>query len=236
MFKLDLMPPCSGYGCTAWDDVSLGQVVGIVICYDSSRICSLRFIYLKDSVYKMAIHGEIRESCQTIILDYPTEFLTGVNGYRNISYVVKCITFVTNKATHGPFGNQSLGQYDRTFGCNQGGKDNRWITGFYDHTGSSYRVLYWSAWFYYNSTSNTNVIRCITFVTNKATYGPFGGSPSSTAESAFSLQLWGKESDRITGFFGTFDNNNLTSFGVYIQKSIARQSWNEVKRLYLYQS
>nr|GMD02508.1 inactive protein RESTRICTED TEV MOVEMENT 1-like [Ipomoea batatas] len=235
MMKVSLMPQCS-HGIE-WDDINLGQVMGIKIYYDSSGIYSLTFIYVDDNVFRVSSHGKNGfENSQTIILDYPTEFLTGVNGYRNISYVVKCITFVTNKATHGPFGNQSLGQYDRTFGCNQGGKDNRWITGFYDHTGSSYRVLYWSAWFYYNSTSNTNVIRCITFVTNKATYGPFGGSPSSTAESAFSLQLWGKESDRITGFFGTFDNNNLTSFGVYIQKSIARQSWNEVKRLYLYQS
>ncbi|XP_031122505.1 inactive protein RESTRICTED TEV MOVEMENT 1-like [Ipomoea triloba] len=87
--------------------------------------------------------------------------------------------------------------------------------------------------FYYTSSSNTHVIRCITFVTNKATYGPFGGSPYSTAESAFSLQLWGKESNRITGFFGTSVNTNLTSFGVYIQKSTPRQpgksDGNEVK-------
>nr|GLL32546.1 jacalin-related lectin 3-like [Ipomoea trifida] len=68
--------------------------------------------------------------------------------------------------------------------------------------------------FYYTSSSNTHVIRCISFETNKATYGPFGGSPSSTAESAFSLQLWGKESNRITAFFGFFcvkDNINLMS-------------------------
>ncbi|XP_031122504.1 jacalin-related lectin 2-like [Ipomoea triloba] len=124
------MPQCS-HGIQ-WDDINLGQVMGIMIYYDSSGIYSLTFIYVDDNVFRVSSHGNNgRENCQTIILDYPTEFLTGVNGYRTISYVVKCITFVTNKATYGPFGNQSLGQYDRTFGCNQGGKDNRWITGFY---------------------------------------------------------------------------------------------------------
>nr|GMD26084.1 inactive protein RESTRICTED TEV MOVEMENT 1-like [Ipomoea batatas] len=131
------MPPCSGYGCTAWDDVSLGQVVGIVICYDSSRICSLRFIYLKDSVYKMAIHGEIRESCQTIMLEYPSEYLIAVNGHRDSSSVVKSISFVTNKSTYGPFGNQTLGYSDCKFGFLQGGKQKHWIRGFYGTLQSS---------------------------------------------------------------------------------------------------
>nr|GLL32545.1 jacalin-related lectin 3-like [Ipomoea trifida] len=209
------MPQCS-HGIE-WDDINLGQVMGIKIYYDSSGIYSLTFIYVDDNVFRVSSHGNngfensqtpsesdpslpiipiinyeefnfqtlegtqshaaddpmnndihsgpsneqdngtfshidlmqddshIHEGNQSveptgsntdepvdnidssnnIILDYPTEFLTGVNGYRTISYVVKCITFVTNKATHGPFGNQSLGQYDRTFGCNQGGKDNR---------------------------------------------------------------------------------------------------------------
>nr|GMD23113.1 inactive protein RESTRICTED TEV MOVEMENT 1-like [Ipomoea batatas] len=126
------MPPCTGYGCTPWDDVSLGQVVGIVIYYDSSRIYSLRFIYVQDSIYKMSIHGEaIRENCQTIMLEYPNEYLTAVNGNRDSSSVVKSITFVTNMATYGPFGNQTLVYNDRKFGFLQGGKQSHWIRGFY---------------------------------------------------------------------------------------------------------
>nr|GMD23114.1 inactive protein RESTRICTED TEV MOVEMENT 1-like [Ipomoea batatas] len=232
------MPQCS-HGIE-WDDINLGQVMGIKIYYDSSGIYSLTFIYVDDNVFRVSSHGNNGfENSQTIILDYPTEFLTGVNGYRTISYVVKCITFVTNKATHGPFGNQSLGQYDR-FLCvkdniNQMSEQHGKCVGkcemiILDHPTEFLIGVYG---FYYTSSSNTHVIRCISFETNKATYGPFGGSPSSTAESAFSLQLWGKESNRITAFFGTSVNTNLTSFGVYIQKSIPRQpgksDGNEVK-------
>lgn len=38
-----------------------------------------------------------------IMLDYPTEFLTAVHGYRNSTNVTS-LTFVTNKATYGPLG------------------------------------------------------------------------------------------------------------------------------------
>nr|GMD02509.1 jacalin-related lectin 3 isoform X1 [Ipomoea batatas]GMD21536.1 jacalin-related lectin 3 isoform X1 [Ipomoea batatas] len=147
-----------------WDDHSLGQVEGIIVCQGSSSVHSLGFFCVKDNINQRSEqHGQCVGKYEMIILDYPTELLIGVHG------------------------------------------------------------------FYYCSRYNAVVIRCITFVSNKATYGPFGGQRSNV-DNAFSFQLSGKkEASWITGFYGTVVNNDcLGSLGVYIQKSIAKESGKSV--------
>nr|GLL32543.1 jacalin-related lectin 3-like [Ipomoea trifida] len=86
-----------------WDDYSLGQVVGSVV-----------------------FHGP------SITLNHPTEFLTGVYGTCD-GCSVKCITFVSNQAVYGPFGDASFcSDDDNRFGRFKFvGKDWLRIRGFY---------------------------------------------------------------------------------------------------------
>ncbi|XP_031121595.1 myrosinase-binding protein 2-like isoform X2 [Ipomoea triloba] len=102
IFKIDLMP--SHHSDAVWDECDLGEVVGILISYNTSNIASLCFFYAKNNVFQMPTqHGRLEGSSRMILLDYPTEILTSVHGYRNAKNVTS-ITFVTNKAKYGPFG------------------------------------------------------------------------------------------------------------------------------------
>nr|GMD26086.1 inactive protein RESTRICTED TEV MOVEMENT 1-like [Ipomoea batatas] len=86
-------------------------------------------------------HGCSGGNSEMIALDYPTEFLTAVHGYRDgsanlysssSSITIKSITFVTNKTTYGPFGQQLKGNCGTPFGFKFSGKESRnWISGFY---------------------------------------------------------------------------------------------------------
>ncbi|CAH9122238.1 unnamed protein product [Cuscuta epithymum] len=102
MFKIDLMPAGGG---ESWDDGGRGQVAAILISYSQDSINSLRFLYFKDGELQFSEdHGKLSGSSQMIRLGYPTEFLTAVHGYRTNNNGVSSITFVTNKAKYGPFG------------------------------------------------------------------------------------------------------------------------------------
>ncbi|XP_031122510.1 inactive protein RESTRICTED TEV MOVEMENT 1-like [Ipomoea triloba] len=141
MFKVDLV--CAGNG-NPWDDHSLGQVVGIVISYTSTNVYTLRFLYVKDNIQQMSEeHGNCTdgENSEMILLEYPTEFLTAVRGVRHRfigSFApIKSLTFVTNKATYGPFGQPRSVQHDIDFGFKISANVPRnWISGFY---GTVYR-------------------------------------------------------------------------------------------------
>ncbi|CAH9122241.1 unnamed protein product [Cuscuta epithymum] len=164
MFKIDLMQSRGG---KSWDDGGCGEVAGILISYSASSINSLRFLYSKDGALKFSEdHGTLSDSTQMIRLDYPTEVLTEVHGFR-------CSTHVSG---------YGLGS--------------------------------------------------ITFVTNKATYGPFGVKRSSLDDSVFKFQL-GSEADSINGFHGTVNyHGRIDSIGVYLQTTTARpdlMSWKIVK-------
>nr|GMD23115.1 inactive protein RESTRICTED TEV MOVEMENT 1-like [Ipomoea batatas] len=128
-------------------DHSLGQVIGIVVSYNSTFIHTLRFLCVKDNIRQISEqHGCSGGNSEMIALDYPTEFLTAVHGYRDgsanlyssgSSITIKSITFVTNKATYGPFGQQLKGNCGTPFGFKISGNDSRnWISGFY---GTVYR-------------------------------------------------------------------------------------------------
>ncbi|CAH9071876.1 unnamed protein product [Cuscuta epithymum] len=154
MFKIDLMQSRGG---KSWDDGGCGEVAGILISYSASSINSLRFLCSKDGALKFSEdHGTLSDSTQMIRLDYPTEVLTEVHGFR-------------------------------------------WST----HVSWGYGLC------------------SITFVTNKATYGPFGVKRSSLDDSVFKFQL-GSEADSINGFHGTVNSHGrIDSIGVYLQTTTA---------------
>ncbi|XP_031122507.1 jacalin-related lectin 20-like [Ipomoea triloba] len=129
--KVELMPEGSG---EKWDEHSLGQVEGIMVYHDSSFVNSLGFFCVKDNINLISEqHGYSVGKCEMIMLDYPTELLTGLYGfYDNPSCThIRCITFVTNKATYGPFGGQSPRSPEKAFSFQLRGKERNWITGFY---------------------------------------------------------------------------------------------------------
>ncbi|XP_031122503.1 jacalin-related lectin 2-like [Ipomoea triloba] len=128
--KVEIMPAGCG---KKWDDQSFGQVVGIVVHHNSSCFKSLRFIYVKDNVRQQLskTYGEIGGKCEMIMLDYPTEFFIAVNGCYSVGDRIRCVTFVTNKATYGPFGQQrNNGSPEFSFKIAGNGPRN-WISGFY---------------------------------------------------------------------------------------------------------
>ncbi|XP_019155372.1 PREDICTED: jacalin-related lectin 3-like [Ipomoea nil] len=126
-----------------WDDNSLGQVVGILVSHTSrsTAIDSLRFLCVKDNVHQMSEeHGGGGDNSEMIMLDYPKEFLIEVHGIRNVAvgfnsttkYTIRSLTFVTNKATYGPFGQQRSCPNDIVFGFKIAGNEpGNWIAGFY---------------------------------------------------------------------------------------------------------
>nr|GLL32548.1 jacalin-related lectin 3-like [Ipomoea trifida] len=119
-----------------WDDHSLGQVEGIIVYQGPNIVHSLGFFCVKDNInQKSEQHGKCDGKCEMIILDYPNEFLIGVHGFYNTRdfniTLIRCITFVTNKATYGPFGaQQSVIGTAFSFQLS-GKKEAGWITGFY---------------------------------------------------------------------------------------------------------
>ncbi|VFQ60057.1 unnamed protein product [Cuscuta campestris] len=134
------MKPQVAYGVEAWDDGGLGQVAGILVSYSSSTINSLRFLYFKDGAFQFSEeHGKLRDNTEMIKLDYPTESLTMVHGsynvwHDNLAQNVSSITFVTNKATYGPFGLQVQPKPNSTgplFFKFRLGSQADWINGFH---------------------------------------------------------------------------------------------------------
>ncbi|CAH9110928.1 unnamed protein product [Cuscuta epithymum] len=106
MFKIDLVPANGG---VSWDDCGRGEVAAILVSYSPYCVNSLRFLYFKDGELQFSEdHGKLSDSIRMIRLDYPTEVLIEVHGFRRFTYVscggLSSITFVTNRATYGPFG------------------------------------------------------------------------------------------------------------------------------------
>lgn len=58
------------------------------------------------------------------------------------------------------------------------------------------------------------IIRSLTFITNKTTYGPFG-RVAGKIDSAFEYKLG--EDNKFAGFHGTAGTYNLNSIGVYMK-------------------
>ncbi|OIT31241.1 PREDICTED: inactive protein RESTRICTED TEV MOVEMENT 1-like [Nicotiana attenuata] len=118
-----------------WDDVDQGDIAMIFISY--GRIIShLQFLYVKNGNFSLSgKHGDLIEHLEIIKLDYPSEYLIGVNGRHGVigtDRVLKSITFVTNKNSYGPFPKNKptyMGSEDTEFNINVG--NYGWLNGFH---------------------------------------------------------------------------------------------------------
>ncbi|KAL3379233.1 hypothetical protein AABB24_000113 [Solanum stoloniferum] len=123
---------------TTWEDVDVGDIAMISISY--GRIVShLQFLYVKDGKFSPSVrHGDLIENLEInfqIKLDYPTEYLIGINGRHGkvgTDGVLKSITFVTNKNSYGPFPKNKptyMATEDTEFNINA--LDYGWLNGFH---------------------------------------------------------------------------------------------------------
>ncbi|CAN4114078.1 unnamed protein product [Withania somnifera] len=120
---------------TAWEDVDVDEIAMIFISYGRS-VGHLQFLYVKDGKFSLSgSHGDPIENLETIKLDYPSEYVIGVNGRHGIfgtDRILKSITFVTNKNSYGPFPRDKptyMGVEDTEFNINV--LDHGWINGFH---------------------------------------------------------------------------------------------------------
>ncbi|PHU21739.1 hypothetical protein BC332_06846 [Capsicum chinense] len=100
------------YGTTSWDAKGRGELAQIFVSYDDDTVCSLQFLFYKNGKLVSTKHGYDGSyvNFDSVILDYPSEFLTSISGsfhsFTN-GAALSSITFGTNKGTYGPFGDPS---------------------------------------------------------------------------------------------------------------------------------
>ncbi|XP_006354183.2 agglutinin alpha chain-like isoform X2 [Solanum tuberosum] len=120
---------------TTWEDVDVGDIAMISISYGRT-VSHLQFLYVKDGKFSPSVrHGDLIENLEIIKLDYPSEYLIGINGRHGISgtdRILKSITFVTNKNSYGPFPKNKptyMASEDTEFNINA--LDYGWLNGFH---------------------------------------------------------------------------------------------------------
>ncbi|MCD9559707.1 hypothetical protein HAX54_017877 [Datura stramonium] len=133
-FKIETMTSSKLRG-TTWEDVDVGDIAMIFVSYGRT-VSHLQFLYVKDGKFSLSgRHGDLIENLEIIKLDYPSEYVIGVNGRHGMfgsERIVKSITFVTNKNSYGPFPKNKptyMGGEDTEFNINV--LDHGWINGFH---------------------------------------------------------------------------------------------------------
>ncbi|KAJ8756003.1 hypothetical protein K2173_024548 [Erythroxylum novogranatense] len=105
-----LVGPWGGSGGDSWDDG--GTYDGIRSIYVAHGLCIDSICAVYDYNGKPVTankHGGTGGKIDEIKLDYPDEFLVGVSGYYGnfwFMYVIRSITFESNRRTYGPFGDE----------------------------------------------------------------------------------------------------------------------------------
>ncbi|XP_043714900.1 jacalin-related lectin 3-like [Telopea speciosissima] len=121
---------------THWDDKGQSMLTQIFISYDSKRVYSIQTAYMLDGKLQLSNkHGGDGDMFKTVEIDYPSEFLTGISGYKDSlfsDYMVKSLTFETNRRKFGPFG-----QEEGTHFCIELGS-KRFFGGFHGTSDSNY--------------------------------------------------------------------------------------------------
>ncbi|XP_055815347.1 agglutinin alpha chain-like isoform X2 [Solanum dulcamara] len=133
-FKIETVTSSKLKG-TTWEDVDVGDIAMIFISYGRT-VSHLQFLYVKDGNFSVSErHGDHIENLEIIKLDYPSEYLIGVNGRHGIfgaDRILKSITFVTNKKSYGPFPKNKptyMTNEDTDFNLNV--LDDGWLNGFH---------------------------------------------------------------------------------------------------------
>ncbi|KAF5182495.1 inactive protein RESTRICTED TEV MOVEMENT 1-like [Thalictrum thalictroides] len=100
----------------AWDEKGVKGLSRIYICHGYGVINSIQTGYVEgNSIVLSEKHGGNGSRFDTVTLDYPSEFLTGINGHTTSSGIGS-ITFVTNQSTYGPFGSEKYNPAAGVFG------------------------------------------------------------------------------------------------------------------------
>ncbi|PHU21738.1 hypothetical protein BC332_06845 [Capsicum chinense] len=105
-----------------WDERGRGDVAQIFVSYNLSTLCTLQFLFYEDGnklvlSKRHGVRGGV--NFNTIVFDYPSEFLTSIAGSSRVAEdklsVLSSTTFVTNKGSYGPFGIPSAGAKEFNF-------------------------------------------------------------------------------------------------------------------------
>ncbi|XP_042497999.1 inactive protein RESTRICTED TEV MOVEMENT 1-like [Macadamia integrifolia] len=123
-----------------WDEKGQSMVTQIFIFYDSETVYSIQIAYILDGKLQLSnIHGGKGNMFETVDIDYPSEFLTGITGYTDGYYgKVASLTFETNQRKFGPFGLEE-GNNLTPFRIKMGTK--RIFAGFHGSSDTNYLYL-----------------------------------------------------------------------------------------------
>ncbi|KAM7505699.1 hypothetical protein LguiB_004603 [Lonicera macranthoides] len=101
--------PFGGEGGDSWDD-GVHTAVRKLIIFSSEVIESIQIEYDENGKSKWSnTYGRKEGKINTVVLDYPSEFLVSVSGYiaeYHTLVVINSLTLESNKRTYGPFGTQ----------------------------------------------------------------------------------------------------------------------------------
>ncbi|KAK1257042.1 hypothetical protein QJS04_geneDACA023716 [Acorus gramineus] len=99
-----------GNGGDAFDFKNSNAVIEVIV-RSGAAIDSITFKYYHDGTISWSpnLGGEGGSPNPTIVLDYPNEFLTRIEGYYspfgNVAQLIRSLTFYTNKGKkYGPYG------------------------------------------------------------------------------------------------------------------------------------
>ncbi|KAM3288987.1 hypothetical protein P3S67_017274 [Capsicum chacoense] len=98
----------AGIASNVWDEKGRFKIAKIFLSHGTHLIHAIQFLFVDDNGHFVLSenHGpEHGYNFITIVLDYPSEFITGIRGtYYNNYNGLRSIIFDTNKGTHGPYG------------------------------------------------------------------------------------------------------------------------------------
>ncbi|KAH6824943.1 hypothetical protein C2S53_008206 [Perilla frutescens var. hirtella] len=130
--------PCGGSGGRDWDDGVFSAVVAVDVRLNTNTgvIAAVRFsCKRKDgSCFLSPLHGGHCSVRKTIEFEEDSEFLIGVEGFYGVLKginIIRSLTFITNKAKHGPMGSE-FGTY---FSSMDFSDCNRKVVGFHGRSG-----------------------------------------------------------------------------------------------------
>ncbi|KAM3288986.1 hypothetical protein P3S67_017273 [Capsicum chacoense] len=124
-----------------WDEKGRFKIAKIFMSHGTHLIHAIQFLFVDDSGHFVLSenHGaEHGYNFITVVLDYPSEFITGIRGtFYKIYDGLRSIIFDTNKGTHGPYGRNVESEVCNVFNFNLPiGKDCS-FAGFYGiHNGT----------------------------------------------------------------------------------------------------
>ncbi|KAL1220154.1 Myrosinase-binding protein 2 [Cardamine amara subsp. amara] len=109
---LKQLEPSGGLGGNAWDDGVYDGVKKITIGLDCGSISYVMFKYVKGFTSVRHSHGKMSQELREFKVDYPSEYITSVEGSYSLCGDVTSLSFKTSKGRNSPvFGNVSFSKF-----------------------------------------------------------------------------------------------------------------------------